>query len=57
VCGRYKRHSDKQKIADAFKVGKLPPGFELPPDYNVAPKPSSQLAQRDTKQAASAIGN
>jgi hypothetical protein len=32
MCGRYKRHPDKQKIADAFKVGKLPPGFELPPD-------------------------
>jgi putative SOS response-associated peptidase YedK len=38
MCGRYERHSDKQKIADAFKVGKLPPGFELPPDYNVAPQ-------------------
>jgi putative SOS response-associated peptidase YedK len=38
VCGRYERHSDKQKIADAFKVGKLPSGFELPPDYNVAPQ-------------------
>jgi putative SOS response-associated peptidase YedK len=37
MCGRYERHSDKQKIAEAFRVGKLPPGFELPPDYNVAP--------------------
>jgi len=38
MCGRFERHSDKQKIADVFKVGKLPPGFELPPDYNVAPQ-------------------
>jgi hypothetical protein len=37
MCGRYYRRSDKQHIADAFKVGKLPPGFELPPDYNIAP--------------------
>jgi hypothetical protein len=34
MCGRYYRQSDKQRIAEAFKVGKLPPGFELPPDYN-----------------------
>ena len=25
------------KIAEAFKLGKLPDGFVLPPDYNVAP--------------------
>jgi putative SOS response-associated peptidase YedK len=37
MCGRYYRRSDKQRIAEAFKVGKLPPGFELPPDYNIAP--------------------
>jgi putative SOS response-associated peptidase YedK len=37
VCGRYYRRSDKQRIAEAFKLGKLPEGFVLPPDYNVAP--------------------
>jgi putative SOS response-associated peptidase YedK len=38
MCGRYFRRSDKQGIADAFKLGKLPDGFVLPPwDYNVAP--------------------
>lgn len=37
MCGRYYRRSDKQRIAEAFKVGKLPPSFELPPDYNIAP--------------------
>jgi hypothetical protein len=24
MCGRYYRRSDKQRIAEAFKVGKLP---------------------------------
>jgi putative SOS response-associated peptidase YedK len=37
MCGRYYRRSDKQRIAEAFKVGKLPSGFELAPDYNIAP--------------------
>lgn len=38
MCGRYYRRSDKQRIAEAFKVGKLPDGFILPDwDYNVAP--------------------
>jgi len=37
MCGRYYRRSDKQRIAEAFKLGKLPPDFVLPPDFNVAP--------------------
>jgi putative SOS response-associated peptidase YedK len=37
MCGRYYRRSDKQRIADAFKLGKLPYDFVLPPDFNVAP--------------------
>ncbi len=37
MCGRYLRRSDKQRIAEAFKRGKLSPDFILPPDYNVAP--------------------
>ena len=37
MCGRYYRRSDKQRIAEAFKVEKLPSGFELAPDYNIAP--------------------
>jgi putative SOS response-associated peptidase YedK len=36
MCGRYYRRSDKQRIAEAFKVG-IPPSFEILPDYNVAP--------------------
>ena len=37
MCGRYYRRSDKQRIAEAFQLGQLPPDFVLPPDYNVAP--------------------
>ena len=45
MCGRYYRRSDKQKIAEAFRVGQLPEGFVLPPwDYNVALRPTSPLS-------------
>jgi putative SOS response-associated peptidase YedK len=37
MCGRYYRRSDKQRIAEAFRLGQLPDGFVLPPDFNVAP--------------------
>jgi len=37
MCGRYFRRSDKQHIAEAFKLGKLSDDFVLPPDFNVAP--------------------
>jgi putative SOS response-associated peptidase YedK len=37
MCGRYYRRSDKQRIADAFRLGKLPDEFVLPPDHNVTP--------------------
>ena len=43
MCGRYYRRSDKQRIADAFRLGQLPEGFVLPPDFNVAPT-TTQLA-------------
>lgn len=37
MCGRYYRRSDKQKIAEAFRLG-LPTSFEILPSYNVAPQ-------------------
>ena len=37
MCGRYLRRSDKQRIAEAFRLGGLPYGLILPADYNVAP--------------------
>jgi putative SOS response-associated peptidase YedK len=49
MCGRYYRRSDKQRIAEAFKVGKLPPGFELPPDYNIAPSTYQPIIRADAE--------
>lgn len=37
MCVRYYRRADKQRIADAFRLGQLPEGFVLPPDFNIAP--------------------
>ena len=37
MCGRYVRKSDKQKIADAFHLAKVPDVVMAPSDYNVAP--------------------
>jgi putative SOS response-associated peptidase YedK len=37
MCGRYVRKADKQRIAEAFKLGVLPESFVPPPNYNVAP--------------------
>ena len=37
MCGRYFRRSDKQRIAEAFRLSQLPEEIILPPDYNVAP--------------------
>jgi putative SOS response-associated peptidase YedK len=37
MCGRYLRRSDKQRIAEAFKLGKLQDEFVLSPDYNIVP--------------------
>lgn len=50
MCGRYYRVSDKQRIAEAFHLGRLPEGFEVPPDYNVAPTTFQPVvrAERET---------
>ena len=37
MCGRYLRRSDKQRLGEAFRLGTLPEGFIVPPDYNIAP--------------------
>jgi putative SOS response-associated peptidase YedK len=38
MCGRYQRRSDKQRIAEAFRLGNLDGLFlELVPDYNASP--------------------
>jgi len=51
MCGRYYRRSDKQRIAEAFRLGKLPEDFVLPDwDYNVAPT-SFQPVIRDARDS------
>lgn len=53
MCGRYYRRSDKQRIAEAFRLGQLPEGFVLPADFNIAPmtfQPGIRL-HRDTETA------
>ena len=48
MCGRYYSRSDKQRIAEAFKLGKLPEGFVLPDwDYNVAPSTFQPIIRAD----------
>ena len=38
MCGRYYRRSDKQRIAEAYRVGEIPFDLVLPDwDFNVAP--------------------
>ncbi len=37
MCGRYFRRSDKQRIAEAFRIG-VPPTFDILPSYNIAPQ-------------------
>src|SRR5271156_6278625 len=48
MCGRYYRRSDKQRLAEAFKLGRLPEDFVLPDwDYNVAPTTFQPVIRND----------
>jgi putative SOS response-associated peptidase YedK len=47
MCGRYGRRSDKQRIAEAFHLGKLPPDFILSESYNVAPQTFQPVIRLD----------
>ena len=56
MCGRYFRRSDKQQIAEAFRLG-LPTTFEIMPSFNVAPQTfqpvvrlSSETGERDGRE-------
>jgi putative SOS response-associated peptidase YedK len=46
MCGRYYRRSDKQQIAEAFRLG-LPTTFEILPSYNVAPQTFQPIVRLD----------
>lgn len=54
MCGRYYRRSDKQRIAEAFRVG-VPPSFEILPDYNVAPTTFQPVIAEDRDSGERAI--
>lgn len=54
MCGRYYRRSDKQRIAEAFRIG-IPPSFEILPDYNAAPQTMQPVVVEDRDTAERAL--
>jgi putative SOS response-associated peptidase YedK len=48
MCGRYYRRSDKQRIAEAFRIG-IPPTFDILPSYNVAPQTFQPIVRLDAE--------
>ena len=48
MCGRYYRRSDKQRIAEAFRIG-VPPSFDILPSYNIAPQTFQPVARLDAE--------
>jgi putative SOS response-associated peptidase YedK len=56
VCGRYQRRSDKQKIAEAFALGKADGlALELTPDYNAAPQTIQPVIVWDEHEGTRAL--
>ena len=48
MCGRYYRRSDKQRIAEAYKIGEIPASIIIPGwDYNVAPTTFQPVIRAD----------
>jgi len=49
MCGRYQNQAEKQRIAEAFRVG-IPPAFDIVPSYNIAPQTDQPIVRlnRDT---------
>ncbi|WP_125486975.1 SOS response-associated peptidase family protein [Edaphobacter aggregans] len=47
MCGRYYRRSDKQKIAESFRVVHGDDVILAPWDYNVAPTTHQPVIRRD----------
>lgn len=56
MCGRYQNRAEKQRIAEAFRVG-IPPTFEILPSYNIAPQTSQPIVRlnRDTAERELAL--
>jgi len=56
MCGRYYRRSDKQRIAEAYRIG-VPPTFDILPSYNITPqtfqpviRPNRETGERELAQ-------
>ena len=56
MCGRYQNRAEKQRIAEAFRVG-IPPTFEIPQSYNIAPQTTQPIVRlsRDTPEREIAL--
>jgi len=56
MCGRYQNRAEKQRIAEAFRVG-IPPTFEILPSYNIAPQTTQPIVRlsRDTPEREIAL--
>ncbi len=58
MCGRYYRRSDKQRIAEAYRLGEIPFDLILPDwDFNIAPTTFQPVIRhsRDTAQRELAL--
>jgi putative SOS response-associated peptidase YedK len=56
MCGRYQNRAEKQRIAEAFRVG-IPPSFEILPSYNIAPQTDQPIVRlsRDSDERELAL--
>ena len=56
MCGRYQNRAEKQRIAEAFRVG-IPPSFEILPSYNIAPQTDQPIVRlnRDSNERELAL--
>src|ERR1039458_16910 len=53
MCGRYYRRSDKQRIADAYRLGEIPFDLVLPDwDFNIAPTTFQPVIRSDKETGA-----
>ena len=56
MSGRYLRRSDKQRIAEAFRLKPLPEGFVLPPDFTIAPSTFPPVNLHDGSKGPALLG-
>lgn len=56
MCGRYQNRAEKQRIAEAFRVG-IPPAFDILPLYNIAPQTDQPIVRlnRDNSERELAL--